>query len=620
MFAFDPADTHFEVRPSPTPEQSASSSVRALHSRNDDTELPGLQGADIQSKTDDSTIVRLQSDEVNDSLRRTSEQEGASVGSHGVPHEGSDNAKNKTPDVGQAPSGRQANAQVPPKRRRRKKKGMLPAAPAMNTIRGFTPVASGDEDSDHSPASTPGGAMQRVQKSPNAQGSPLARPCSPVSGISALKLRLMESLSLETNSSPTASPRTQTLLSSEASYSTNGSSGNLSDGEKTPMNTYEIPLEHDFVSPDVSHRPTRGALDGGLIPNEAGRKMCAADFEPLRCLGKGTYGTVLLVRHRTTGKLYAQKQLRKASVIVDKSLVMQTMTERAILESINRHPFVVKLYYAFHDHEKLYLILEYAQGGELCTHLAAERMFSEDVAAFYMAEMVLALDHLHRNMGVVYRDLKPENILLDVEGHLLLTDFGLSKVPIDENDHCTTIAGTDVYMAPEVCLGKQYGTAVDWWSFGALGFDLLTGSPPFPGNNRLKIKEKIVHGKLQMPYYLSPDAKDLLTRLLRKEPSKRLGYNRHTDVGTIKRHRFFRRIDWAALERREVEPPITPMITDPELAENFSTSFTNLAVSPIVARGGLGTLKDGTEDADPFGGFSFVASTSLLDGYESFFT
>jgi serine/threonine protein kinase len=352
--------------------------------------------------------------------------------------------------------------------------------------------------------------------------------------------------------------------------------------------------------------------------------MTNRDFEPLMCLGKGTFGTVLLVRHTVTGRLYAQKQFRKASITVHKKLVEQTKTERMILESVNRHPFVVNLYYAFQDLEKLYLILEYAQGGELFTHLAMERMFSEDVAAFYMAEMVLALEHLHQNIGVIYRDLKPENCLLDAEGHLLLTDFGLSKVAVNEDDRCNSSLGTIEYMAPEVIQGKPYGKACDWWSLGALGYDLLTGSPPFKANNHAKIQEKIVRQKLTLPYFLGPDAKDLLIRLLRKEPHKRLGYHMPKDLETIKKHRFFRKIDWKALARRELEPPIQPLITDPALAENFSTDFTGLALSPIATdddRIGdmltqVGISSQGinaVNEADPFHGFSFVASSSLLN-------
>ncbi len=436
-------------------------------------------------------------------------------------------------------------------------------------------------------------------------------------GISKLKLQL-DTLNLDNDSRSNSFARSRSQLRDQpqSSTGTNTSDG-FSDDETSDITTYEVPLENDFVSESVHDKPLYGAIEGGLVQDTVARKMCAADFEPLRCLGKGTFGTVLLVKQQTTGRLYAQKQFKKASLTVHKRLVEQTKTERSILESVNRHPFVVKLYYAFQDHEKLYLILEYAQGGELFTHLAQERMFTEEVASFYMAEMVLALEHLHRNLGVVYRDLKPENCLLDAEGHLLLTDFGLSKVAVDENDKCNSMLGTVEYMAPEVVLGQKYGMAVDWWSFGALGFDLLTGSPPFQGQNHAKIQEKIVKQKLVMPYFLGPDAKDLLTRLLRTEPSKRLGYNMPKDMTTIKKHRFFRRLDWAKLAKREVEAPIQPLITDPELAENFSNEFTELALSPVLERSVAPWAKrDESSSAveDPFGGFSYVASRSLLEG------
>lgn len=337
---------------------------------------------------------------------------------------------------------------------------------------------------------------------------------------------------------------------------------------------------------------------------------------------------MLLVRQHSTGRLFAQKQLKKASLTVEQRLVDQTKTERAILESVNRHPFVVKLFYAFQDRKKLYLILEYAQGGELFHHLAMERTFSEEVSAFYMAEMVLALDHLHRNLGVVYRDLKPENCLLDASGHLLLTDFGLSKVAAEDSlgpgsaTKCNSFSGTIDYMAPEVIQGKEYDQAVDWWSLGALGFDLLTGSPPFSANNHTKTQQKIVQGKLNPPYYLSPDAKDILIRLLRKDPKKRLGGNMPKDLDIIKGHRFFRRLDWKALANRDIPAPIQPIITDPAAAENFDDEFTGLAMSPVEQRlgkdldlniGRHSRLESFGSVDEQFGGFSYVASGSLLD-------
>ena len=518
-----------------------------------------------------------------------------------------------------------------PKPARKKKRGPKKGAvAALSTVRGFTPVTSGDDDSDFDLSSE--GIRRRrdlsVQRSSSIVRKDLSidrsgrstiggalevRSSSPSGGISALTRQLD---ALECNGSPGHFPllRNKSKLGSGTASSASVTSGTSGDEDTPDTTSYEVPLEHDFISSDISQkdkcdaRPDNLLDDGGVV-----RKMYATDFDPLRCLGKGTYGTVLLVKQACTGKLYAQKQFRKASLTVRKQLVEQTKTERSILESINRHPFVVKLYYAFQDHEKLYLILEYAQGGELFEHLRTERMFPEETAAFYMAEMVLALEHLHHTVGVVYRDLKPENCLLDSEGHLLLTDFGLSKEAV--GGECRSMTGTVEYMAPEVIQMQSYGTAVDWWSFGILGFDLLTGSSPFRANNDMKIREKILKAKLVLPYFLSPDSKDLLTRLLRKEPKKRLGACMPKDMQSIKGHRFFRKIQWEKLERREIEPPIKPLITDPELAENFSSEFTDLAVSPVEP----GPLSGSKSEHDPFGGFSFVGSRSLLECGNGFF-
>ena len=495
-------------------------------------------------------------------------------------------------------------------KRKKKRVNKKAADPALQTVRGFvpTPIASGDEDSDFSR-----GAFRRkdlgIQDIGSITSSPCLRPASASGGISALRQQL-DTLDLGPMPGRSSAIRRKTKLDSETPSSASTTSDTMSDQDLTEMTSYEISLENDFVSCDVEDK--MDVLSSAIPMGNIHRKMSASDFSPLTCLGKGTYGTVHLVKQLATGRLYAQKQFRKASLTVHKRLIEQTKTERAILESVNRHPFVVKLYYAFQDHEKLYLILEYAQGGELFTHLASEKMFPEQTAAFYMAEMVLALEHLHHTVGVLYRDLKPENCLLDAEGHLLLTDFGLSKVAVDGEERCNSILGTIEYMAPEVILGHNYGTAVDWWSFGALGFDLLTGTPPFCANNHAKIREKILKSKLSLPYFLGPDAKDLLTRLLRKEPAKRLGGTMPRDLGLIKKHRFFRRIDWKLLEARELEPPIRPIVTDPELAENFAPEFTELALSPVKERGG--EFWGGyAEEGNPFGGFSFVASQSMLD-------
>lgn len=353
--------------------------------------------------------------------------------------------------------------------------------------------------------------------------------------------------------------------------------------------SYEVSIHSNYVSsfaPEWKH------------------KMEPQDFEPLKVLGQGAYGKVFLVKEKATGRLFAQKQLKKASMVVEQKKIEQTMSERSILEAV-RHPYIVRLFYALQDHQKLYLILEYAQGGELFTHLASEKMFSEDVTSFYIAEMVLALSHLNSNVGVVYRDLKPENCLLGSDGHLILTDFGLSKVA-EDGSSCNSLLGTPEYMAPEILLGKEYDYSVDWWSLGAVCYDLLTGSPPFTGNTHGKIVEKITKSKLNLPYYLSVDAKDLMTRLLRKDPKKRLC---HRNLDTIKKHRFFRKLDWKKLENKDsgLVPPIVPIITNPALAENFSTEFTDMVLSvedhDMTSLGAPSSL---------FKGFSFTASESYI--------
>lgn len=525
---------------------------------------------------------------------------------------------------------------------------IAPAALAFPKVRGFkptqsqnqTPATSGDEDTDscHTARLSTQTSPLRGRKARALIDDVVSANCSPVlkpaaspaiSGIGKMRMQL-EPLNL-TPSSTTNSTRANSLtysdgrhaypspMSSDGQAPTTRSRSSESNRSSSTAKSvdYEIKLEQDFVSESVRDRTVldgpglyADGVEGGLARPR--HKLTADDFEPLRCLGKGTYGTVLLVKQRATGRLYAQKQFKKASLVVHKKLIEQTKTERQILESVNRHPFVVKLFYAFQDQEKLYLILEYGQGGELFTHLSTEKMFPEPTAAFYMAEMVLALSHLHETLGVVYRDLKPENCLLDSEGHLLLTDFGLSKVAVDEED-CKSMLGTVEYMAPEVVLGKKYGKAVDWWSLGALGFDLLTGHPPFRGQNHAKIQDNIVKQKIVMPYFMSADAKDLLTRFLRKEPSKRLGYNMPKDLETMKKHRFFRKLDWKKLAARELEPPIQPLITDPELAENFSSEFTELSLSPVVTRSVDAPWS--TKGDDLFGGFSYIASSSLLNDH-----
>ncbi|KAG0038270.1 serine/threonine protein kinase psk1 [Podila clonocystis] len=393
-----------------------------------------------------------------------------------------------------------------------------------------------------------------------------------------------------------------------------------SDRESDDSVEYEVKIDQDFdahagsaesrgQSPrpgqSASTSPAKDALKPAKIdtsprssPRKPKHKVTPDDFKFLKVIGRGAYGKVYLVRHIATNALYAMKVLKKASIIVHAKDTENTMSERKILEAI-RHPFIVKLHYAFQTDHRLYLILEYASGGELFTHLAAERMFSEENTAFYAAQLVLALEHLH-SLGIIYRDLKPENIMLNAHGDIVLTDFGLSKVPLASEGRTNTVCGTIEYMAPEVLSERvHYDRSVDWWSLGIVIHDMLTGSPPFVSNNRKKTMDAIMNKKLNLPYYLSSDAKDLLGKLLKRTPSARLGSG-PKGIENIKNHRFFRKIDWKLLALRELEPPIIPFLSDPESVENFNSEFTGLPVveSPIFTHGSV-HIHDGTTGHGP---------------------
>ncbi|XP_039091437.1 ribosomal protein S6 kinase beta-2 isoform X2 [Hyaena hyaena] len=316
-------------------------------------------------------------------------------------------------------------------------------------------------------------------------------------------------------------------------------------------------------------------------------------FELLRVLGKGGYGKVFQVRKvqgTNLGKIYAMKVLRKAKIVRNAKDTAHTRAERNILESV-KHPFIVELAYAFQTGGKLYLILECLSGGELFTHLEREGIFLEDTACFYLAEITLALGHLH-SQGIIYRDLKPENIMLNSQGHIKLTDFGLCKESIHEGAVTHTFCGTIEYMAPEILVRSGHNRAVDWWSLGALMYDMLTGSPPFTAENRKKTMDKIIKGKLTLPPYLTPDARDLVK----------------------KRHPFFRHIHWDDLLARRVDPPFRPCLQSEEDVSQFDIHFTRQ--TPVDSPDDT-ALSESANQA--FLGFTYVAP-SVLDSIKEGFS
>ncbi|XP_036727313.1 ribosomal protein S6 kinase alpha-2 isoform X5 [Balaenoptera acutorostrata] len=292
------------------------------------------------------------------------------------------------------------------------------------------------------------------------------------------------------------------------------------------------------------------------------------------------------------------KVLKKATLKVRDRV--RSKMERDILAEVN-HPFIVKLHYAFQTEGKLYLILDFLRGGDLFTRLSKEVMFTEEDVKFYLAELALALDHLH-SLGIIYRDLKPENILLDEEGHIKITDFGLSKEAIDHDKRAYSFCGTIEYMAPEVVNRRGHTQSADWWSFGVLMFEMLTGSLPFQGKDRKETMALILKAKLGMPQFLSVEAQSLLRALFKRNPCNRLGAGLD-GVEEIKRHPFFVTIDWNKLYRKEIKPPFKPAVGRPEDTFHFDPEFT--ARTPTDSPG----VPPSANAHHLFRGFSFVASS-----------
>ena len=305
--------------------------------------------------------------------------------------------------------------------------------------------------------------------------------------------------------------------------------------------------------------------EGGMVFSAGGKKVSTADFDILTVIGKGSFGKVMQVRKRDTGEIFAMKEMSK-EIIERENLLEHTFAEKSILQKID-HPFVVALHYAFQTKDKLYLVLDFLSGGELFFHLSQLGKFDEWRAKFYTAEIGLAIGHLHK-MNIIYRDLKPENAVLDRDGHVCLTDFGLAKTNVQAPNAATTFCGTPEYLAPEFLLGGGHGKAVDWWSLGILLYEMLCGLPPFYSDNVQQMYELILQKPLEFEPHVSPAARDLLTRLLDRNPDTRL-----QDVRQFMAHPFFSDVNWDDLYNRRIPVPFKP---DPNALRNFDQEFTSM--------------------------------------------
>lgn len=315
-----------------------------------------------------------------------------------------------------------------------------------------------------------------------------------------------------------------------------------------------------------------------------------SDFEIIKPISRGAFGKVFLARKRTTGDLFAIKVLRKMDMI-RKNAAESILSERNILITV-RNPFVVRFFYSFTCRDNLYLVMEYLNGGDLYSLLRNVGCLEEDVARVYFAELVLALEYLH-SLGIVHRDLKPDNILIAHDGHIKLTDFGLSKfglinstddlagpaasgsvllegqgydssseVHYRERRKTRSAVGTPDYLAPEILLGTEHGYTADWWSTGIVLFEILTGIPPFTAEHPQIIFDNILSRKIpwpSVPDVMTYEAKDLIDKLLTEDPNQRLGANGASEV---KGHPFFNNINWDTLAMQKAAFVPTPESAD----------------------------------------------------------
>jgi protein-serine/threonine kinase len=344
------------------------------------------------------------------------------------------------------------------------------------------------------------------------------------------------------------------------------------------------------------------------------------DFEILKLIGKGTFGQVFQVRKRDTRRIYAMKVLSK-KVIVQKKEVAHTLGERNILvrTAMADSPFIVGLKFSFQTPTDLYLVTDYMSGGELFWHLQREGRFQEARAKFYIAELILALQHLHEH-NIVYRDLKPENILLDANGHIALCDFGLSKANLTENATTNTFCGTTEYLAPEVLLDEHgYTKMVDFWSLGVLVFEMCCGWSPFYAEDTQQMYKNIAFGKVRFPRdALSTEGRNFVKGLLNRNPKHRLGATK--DAEELKAHPFFADIDWDALAKKNVVPPFKPKLKSELDVSNFDPEFTNALNGNGSLNARAAALASGVNPASTplsptmqanFAGFTFVDESTI---------
>jgi len=382
----------------------------------------------------------------------------------------------------------------------------------------------------------------------------------------------------------------------------------------------------------------KSRTDGEEDEDSDSSKVNLDDFELLAVLGRGGFGKVMQVRHKVDGEVYAMKILKK-NELVKRRQVERTQTERTILAAV-KHPFIVCLHYAFQNQSKLYMVMDFVQGGDFFTLMRKHRRLPEEWVRIYIGEIAMALQHLH-DMDVVYRDLKPENILLCGDGHLKLTDFGLSRFfetrppapedMIGEDDIVTrSFCGTEQYMSPEMLLQQGHNFRMDWWCVGLLMHEMISAKHPFHGPSHYDTLRNMVTKQPVIDNRLSIHAATVVRSLLIKNPRARLCCR--GGMEELKSLPYFANLDWDALYEKRVNMAFRPDLKGETDVSSFETTFTReepidsttsdpLASKDDKKRGGILGLfgygndtEKASEDQDSFRDFGFVKEESAISG------
>ncbi|KAI9288530.1 kinase-like domain-containing protein [Umbelopsis sp. AD052] len=337
-------------------------------------------------------------------------------------------------------------------------------------------------------------------------------------------------------------------------------SSNYSHVDSTENDALDISVtdEHHGVFDNMSFSHMSTISDISQQIEELGKSVID-EYDLLKVLGKGCMGKVLLVRHTRKKQTFALKAIAKETVLSLREIA-HTHSERDILVELAMfsHPFLIKLHHAFQDPLYLFLVLDYHNGGDIANQMSLRGVFSPERTLFYAAEIVEGLGELHRR-GIMYRDLKPENILLSSSGHVVLTDFGLSKsFTLDElasQPMSATFCGTAEYLAPEMLLNEPHSFTVDYWSLGTILYEMLVGCTPFYAQTTSLMYHRILEDELVVPEYLDMDTEDFLSGLLTKDQFFRLG---SCGIEEIKMHPYFKNVGWSDVVELKMDPPFVP--------------------------------------------------------------